>query len=80
MIRIIMKRIEINPKTHFGKPIIKGARITVESVLELLAGGIEVDKVIKDYYPNLEKEDVITCLEYAANIIGKIKPPSNKKE
>ena len=44
-----MKRIEINPNIHFGKLIIKGTRITVENVLELLVDGVEANKIIKDY-------------------------------
>lgn len=56
--------IELNPKIMVGKPVIKGTRITVESVLEKLASGQSVDDVLKSY-PHLNREQVLACLEYA---------------
>ncbi|HXF85885.1 MAG TPA: DUF433 domain-containing protein [Anaerolineales bacterium] len=47
-----MERITVDPKIHFGKPIIKGTRITVQNVLELLNEGLTFDQMIQDCYPD----------------------------
>lgn len=65
-----MDRIIVNPKIHFGKPCIKGTRITVQSILELLDEGITFDAIIKDYYPDLEVEDIRACLQYAIALVA----------
>ena len=61
-----MTRITANREILSGKPIIKGTRISVEFILELLASGVTEDEIIKDY-PHLTKEDIRACLEYAAH-------------
>lgn len=45
----IYERIEINPNIMFGKPVIKGTRITVEHILRKLAGGMMPEEIIKDH-------------------------------
>ena len=60
-----MERIVVNPQIHFGKPIIKGTRITVQNVLELLNEGLAFAQIIQDYYPDLKKDDIQACLKYA---------------
>ena len=60
-----MERIVVNPQIHFGNPIINGTRITVQNVLELMNEGLGFDQIIKDYYPDLKKEDIQVCLEYS---------------
>ena len=60
-----MERITVNPKILGGKPIIKGTRITVEFILELLASDISEEEILKDY-PHLTVEDIHACLRYAA--------------
>ena len=57
-----MGRITTNPDIHFGKPCIAGTRITVQNVLELIAEGIPLQEIIKDYYPELTAEDIQACL------------------
>ena len=57
-----MERIIVNTKIHFGKPVIKGTRITVQNVLELISDGLSFDQIIQDYYPNLKKDDIHACL------------------
>lgn len=61
-------RITVDPKILAGKPIIKGTRISVEFVLELLSSGMTVDDVLKEY-PHLKKEDVLAALEYATRTL-----------
>ncbi|HCF28160.1 MAG TPA: antitoxin [Cyanobacteria bacterium UBA11049] len=65
-----MDRISVNPQIHFGKPCIVGTRITVQSVLELLNEGLSFEKIIRDYYPDLEVEDIRACLRYAIALVA----------
>ncbi|MFH1756467.1 MAG: DUF433 domain-containing protein [Pseudomonadota bacterium] len=60
-----MGRITANREILGGKPIIKGTRISVEFILELLASGV-AEKEIQDY-PHLTTDDIRACLEYAAH-------------
>lgn len=63
-------RITYNPKIFGGKPIIKGTRISVEFVLELLASGMTPEEIIKEY-PQLAKKDILAVLDYAAKTVKK---------
>jgi len=65
-----VERITVNPRIHFGKPCIRGTRITVQSVLELLDEGITFDVIIKDYHPDLIVEDIRACLQYAIALVA----------
>jgi uncharacterized protein (DUF433 family) len=65
----LMERISVDPHVCHGQPCIKGTRIMVYLVLELLEAGLEHDKIIRDYYPQLEREDIEACLHYAAGLI-----------
>lgn len=62
-------RIEIDPNICHGQPCIKGTRIMVYLVLELLEAGVANDIIIRDYYPQLTQEDVKACLHYATTLI-----------
>ncbi len=64
------ERISINPNIHFGKPCVAGTRITVQNVLELINEGLSFDEIKKDYYPDLEIEDIKACLDYAIALIS----------
>jgi len=61
----ILERISINPKVCCGKPVIKGTRIWVSLILDLLAAGDTVDDILKDY-PHITREDVLACIAYGA--------------
>jgi uncharacterized protein (DUF433 family) len=61
----ISDRVVVDPEILFGKPIIKGTRIPVYLIIELLANGL-TEKDILDQYPTLEKKDVKAALKYAA--------------
>jgi len=63
----LLKRITINADICHGKPTIRGLRYPVENMLELMASGMEMDELLKDY-PDLEKEDFLACIEYAAKL------------
>ena len=57
----LLERIVVNPKIMGGKPIVLGTRITVEQVLKLLAQGLSVKDILKDY-PHLTKDDISAVL------------------
>ena len=59
-------QITFNPKQCGGRPCIRGLRIRVSDVLELLAAGASHEEILRDY-PYLEKEDILAALEYAAH-------------
>jgi uncharacterized protein (DUF433 family) len=61
--------IEATPDICHGQPCIKGTRIMVYIIIELLESGLTSDDIIKDYYPNITKEDIKQCLRYAATLI-----------
>lgn len=63
--RQITKYIEINPSKRFGKPIIRGTRISVYDVLNWMANGMDKKEIIKDF-PELSIEQINACLAYAA--------------
>ena len=63
------ERISSNPEIYNGKPCIKGTRITVVMILELLQDGLSFDAIIRDYYPHITSEDIQACLEYAKAIV-----------
>jgi uncharacterized protein (DUF433 family) len=65
MTDLVEQYITINPDICGGRPAIRGMRITVADVLELLAGGMTPDEILTDY-PYLIKTDIQACLEYAA--------------
>lgn len=64
------ERISVNPNIRFGKPCIAGTRITVENVLELINEDLSFEEIKRDYYPNIETEDIKACVDYAINLIS----------
>ncbi len=60
-----MERITFNSEQCGGKSCIRGMRIRVTDVLELLATGLSIENIKGDELPDLEYEDVIACLNYA---------------
>ena len=63
-------RIEVNPNIHFGKPCVAGTRIPVVNVLELIGDGIPFEEIMRDYYPDLQVEDIRACVQYAINVVS----------
>ena len=62
------KRIVVNPNVMVGKPVIKGTRIPVYTIIRLLAQGMTKKDILEDY-PNLTEEDIKAALDYVAEII-----------
>jgi len=63
-----MTEIIVDEKIRFGKPIIKGTRITVDEVLGALAGGMTHEEIEKEY--GISNEDILVALKYAAEIVS----------
>ena len=61
-------RIEINPRILVGKPIIKGTRIAVEFVIDLLGRGWSVEQILHEY-DHVTREDIQACLIYAGETL-----------
>ena len=61
----LLDRISLDPAVRFGKPCVRGTRITVGDVLGYLAGGMTEAQIISDF-PQLTQEDIRACLAYAA--------------
>jgi uncharacterized protein (DUF433 family) len=62
----LLSRISINPEICFGKPCIRGRRIWVSLILDLLAGGMKTEEIMKEY--DLEEEDILACIAYGAEM------------
>jgi uncharacterized protein (DUF433 family) len=61
-------RITIDPKVLAGKPVVRGTRISVAFILDLLANSWTIEEILENY-PQLKKEDVIAALKYAAEVL-----------
>jgi uncharacterized protein (DUF433 family) len=55
--------IEVNPEIRFGKPVIKGTRITVYDVLQWLASGMSHEEIINDF-PQLTEMQIFACIQF----------------
>ncbi|MHB1830424.1 MAG: DUF433 domain-containing protein [Candidatus Micrarchaeaceae archaeon] len=66
-----MSEIVLNKKIRFGKPTIRGTRITVDDVLGALSGGMGFEEVEKEY--RLRREDILAALTYATKIVSEEK-------
>lgn len=65
----MLSRITVRPEQCHGRPCIRGVRIRVADVLEMLANGISAEEILQDY-PDLEADDIRACLAYAAGMAG----------
>jgi uncharacterized protein (DUF433 family) len=66
------ERIVVDPKILAGKPVIRGTRLAVEFILELLAAGQSESDIIA-HYPGLTREDILACLSYASYLAHEYK-------
>jgi uncharacterized protein (DUF433 family)/predicted nuclease of predicted toxin-antitoxin system len=67
-----LERIVVDPKILAGKPVIRGTRLTVEFILELLAAGQSESDILTNY-PGLTREDILACLSYASYLAHQYK-------
>ena len=66
---MVYERIEIDPAIMFGKPVVKGTRITVEHILRKLAGGMTIPEILEDH-PHLTPDDVYAAAAFAADYLA----------
>jgi uncharacterized protein (DUF433 family) len=64
------QRIAVSPQIHFGRPCVAGTRIPVQNVLELVREGLGFAEIIRDYYPDLQLEDIRACIQYAIDVVA----------
>ena len=64
----LLSRITIDPNICHGKPVVRGLRYPVESLLEYLAGGDSIEDLVEEF-PDLQRDDVLACIEFAAQSI-----------
>ncbi len=67
MLSEVTNRITIDPEICHGKPTVRGLRYPVGMLLELMSSGMTFDEILADY-PDLEKEDLLACIGYAAKL------------
>jgi len=76
----LLKRISVNPTVCFGKPCVKGTRIWVSLLLDMLANGDSQEEILQQY-PQLEKRDILAAIAYGAEMsrqrFVEIKPVAN---
>lgn len=65
-----IERITIDEAVCNGKPVIRGKRITVQTILEFLGAGESIDEILRQY-PDLEREDIAASLEFAAALMNR---------
>ncbi len=63
----LLDRIVVDPRVMAGKPVVRGTRITVDLILELLAAGMKPEEIAEDY--GISVEDVRAALFYAAKVL-----------
>ena len=68
----LSERILVDPKILAGKPVIRGTRLAVEFILELMAAGKSESDILTNY-PGLMREDILACLSYASYLAHEYK-------
>ena len=63
----LLERISIDPRVCFGKPTVRGTRIWVSLILDLLAGGMSMGELLEEY-PQLTAEDILAAIAYGAEM------------
>ncbi len=61
-------RIALNPEVLAGKPVIRGTRLAVEFIIDLLAQGWTYDDILRNY-PGIDIDDIHACLKYASDVL-----------
>ena len=65
----MFERIIVDTKICHGKPVIRGTRIMVWQILDLLEDGLTFDEITTKYFPQITKEDIRACVEYANQLV-----------
>ncbi len=64
----LLERITVDPRVMAGKPVIRGTRLTVEYILNLLAHGASIEEILQEY-KGLTREDIQACILFAAKML-----------
>ncbi len=64
----LLSRITIDPEIAHGKPVIRGLRYPVQTILELLSAGMSFEDILADY-PDLEREDLLAALAFSSDLL-----------
>lgn len=64
----LLQRITVDPEICHGKPVIRGMRYPVETLLELMASGMSHEEILEDY-PDLERDDLLAALQFASQFM-----------
>jgi len=70
------KRIQVNASVLFGKPVIKGTRISVEQILAALSEGMSFNEIVNEF--DVTVEDITACIQYAHKAVSRIHYVDNK--
>jgi uncharacterized protein (DUF433 family) len=62
---VLLERITIEPGKCGGRPCIRGMRIRVNDILEMLGQGVSMEEILADF-PDIEREEILACLQFAA--------------
>lgn len=62
-------RIAILPDVCNGRPVVRGTRITAQTILEFLGAGDSIEEVLEEY-PSLTREDILACLQYSSRLMA----------
>lgn len=65
--KVAFERISVNPRVCHGQACVRGTRIPVHQVVRMLANGDSVEDLLSEY-PSLSREDIMACLDYAAEL------------
>jgi len=65
----VLDRITLDPDVCHGKPCVRNMRWPVEVVLDLVSSGMPVEEILADH-PELEREDIVACLQYARLLVS----------
>ena len=63
----LLKRISVDPNVCFGKPCIRGTRIWVSLILDMMADGMTIEEILSEY-PQLAKDDILAAMAYGAEL------------
>jgi uncharacterized protein (DUF433 family) len=66
---VFVERISVRPDICHGKPCVRGTRIQVAQVLDLIGAGRSFQEIIDSYYPDLTSDDIRACLEFARDLV-----------
>lgn len=66
------ERIIVDPNVMVGKPVIKGTRVTVEFIVDLLANEWSFSEILGSY-PGISNQDIVACLQYAHDVLKDVK-------